>query len=491
MINVAIIGCGYWGTNLIRVFSQLEQARLHTCCDIDESKLKKIKLTYPSVNVISDYQSVFNNPEINAIVIATQVFSHYNLAKLALLANKHVLIEKPMTATSKESQELIELARQQNKILMVDHTFEYEPAIRKIRKIIESGELGDIYYINANWLNLGKLQPDVNVVFDLAPHVFSIINHVTNKEPLSVKANGEVYVNNNSNKLEEMANLTIKYPDKIIANVNVSWLEPYKTRKMVIVGSKKMLVFDLLQPQEQIKIFDNGVDIDKVENKISYRSGGVYSPNITPIEPLKELSTHFLSCIQENKKPLTSGENGLAVVKLLESVAKSLKNNGIEVELNKIDSPNVNIGQNVKIFQPLLTNLYGCAIGENTKIGAFVEIQKNATIGKNCKISSHSFICEGVTIEDDVFIGHGVKFINDKYPRATANGNLQTEKDWVVVPTIIKKGASIGTNSTILCGLTIGENAIVGAGSVVTKDVPANSIVYGNPAKLKLNNNPK
>lgn len=489
MISIAIVGCGYWGSNLIRVFSQLENVRLHSCCDFDEKKLKKIKFTYPFVNTTQNLQDLFSNPEIDAIVISTPVSSHYNLAKLSLLADKHVLVEKPMTSKIRESEEIIQIAEQKNKILMVDHTFEYEPAIRQIKKIIESGELGEIYYINANWLNLGLIQPDVNVVFDLATHIFSIINFITGKEPLSVKANGGSYVGNNH--LEEMANLIIKYPNKIIANINVSWLEPYKTRKMILVGSKKMLVFDLMQPQEQLKIFDKGVDINNMDNKISYRSGDVYSPNIETVEPLKEMAKHFISCIEENKKPLTSGDKGLLVIKLLEAVELSLKNNGNEVELNKFDLKNnmgVRLGDNVKIFQPHLVNLYGCEIGDNTKIGPFVEIQKNANIGKNCKISSHSFICEGVTIEEEVFIGHGVKFINDKSPKATINGNLMTENDWKVVPTLVKKGASIGTNATILCGLTIGENAIVGAGSVVTKDVPPNSVVYGNPAKLKQNN---
>ncbi len=482
MINVAIIGCGYWGSNLIRVFAQSEQAHLHTCCDLEDSKLKKVKTIYPYVNIATDYQHVLANPEIHAVVIATPVLSHYKLAKLALLSDKHVLIEKPMTFDSKEAQELIELAKQKNKIIMIDHTFEYEPAIRKIKEIVKSGELGDIYYIKANWLNLGLLQPDVNVVFDLAPHIFSIINYITDREPIGVRATGESYVHNNH--LEEMANLIVKYPDKIIANINVSWLEPYKARTLIIIGSRKMLVFDLLQPQEQVKIFDKGVDIN-ADNRISYRSGDVYSPNVPPREPLKEMADHFITCIKENKKPLSSGEKGLLVVKLIESACKSLDNNGEEVEINKIGNSNVKLKENVKIPQPNLVNLYGCEIGENTKIGAFVEIQKNAKIGKNCKISSHSFICEGVTIEDDVFIGHGVKFINDKYPKATINGNLQTEKDWRVIPTFIKQGASIGTNSTILCGLTIGENAIIGAGSVVTKDVPPNSIVYGNPARIK------
>lgn len=330
MTNIAIVGCGYWGPNLIRVFSQSEKAHLHTCCDLDESKLKKIKSIYPYVNITKDYNDILNNPEIDAVIIATPVYSHFELAKKALQANKHVLLEKPMTSTSKESEQLIKLSKEKNKVLMVDHTFEFNPAIKKMKEIVESGELGSIYYINANWLNLGLLQPDVNVVFDLATHVFSIINHITGHNPISVRATGEAYIRES---IEETANLMIKYPNKIRANINVSWLEPCKQRTMTIVGSKKMLSFDLLNPQEQIKIYDMGVDINNLENKISYRAGDIHSPKVKIIEPLKEEADHFIDCIQNNKKPLTHGENGLSVVKLLEAVHYSLKNNGVEVKL--------------------------------------------------------------------------------------------------------------------------------------------------------------
>jgi len=306
MVNIAVIGCGYWGPNLARIFSQVDNIELHTCCDQDESKLKKMKSTYPYIKTSKDYQEVLNDPEVNAVALAIPAAHHYDLAKQALLAGKHVLLEKPITQNSQEAEELIKLAKEKNLILMVDHTFEYHPAIRKMKKIIESGELGEVYYITANWLNLGLLQPDVNVSFDLATHIFSIINYLTGLQPVSVKAVGEHYVRD---KIEEMININVEYPNKIMAVVNVSWLEPCKVRRMTIVGSRKMLVFDLLNDAEQIKIYDKGVDINDEDNKVSYRSGDIYIPKIDTVElsrfnePLAIMGEHFANCITEGKNP--------------------------------------------------------------------------------------------------------------------------------------------------------------------------------------------
>ena len=330
MISVAIVGCGYWGPNMARVFSQTGSSRLHTCCDLKEENLEKMKAIYPYVNVTRDFNSVINNPEIHAVVIAVPTRFHYPLAKQALLAGKHVLVEKPMTETSEQGRDLNEVAKAQGKILMVDHTFEYHQGIRKVKEIIDSGELGEIYYIKANWLNLGLLQPDVNVVFDLATHIFSIINYLTGSKPESLKAVGKAYVRD---EIEEVANVVLFYPNKVLAKVNVSWLEPCKQRNMTIVGSKKMLVFDLLNQQEHVKVYDKGVIHDGDENKISYRTGDIYSPHVLNREPLLEEAQHFIECINEGKQALTPGESGMNVVRLLECVNRSLKSNGAEVLL--------------------------------------------------------------------------------------------------------------------------------------------------------------
>jgi predicted dehydrogenase len=329
-MNIALIGCGYWGSKVARVFSQIEGIGLHSCCDLDESRLQSIRNDHPHIITTTDSSNILSNPIIDAVVIAVGVTCHYELGRQALLGNKHVLIEKPFTLKSGEAAALINMAKNRNRILMVDHTFEYSPAIREIRNIIRSGELGKIYYIKADWLNLGLLQPDVNVVFDLAAHVFSTINYVIGCSPTSIRAIGNGYIRD---KFEEMANIVMQYRDGLIAFINVSWLEPCKVRTITIVGSKKMLQFDLLNETGQIRIYDRGVEISAIDDSISYRSGDVYAPAISLNEPLMEMGRHFVECIKENRKPLTGGEEGLAVIKLLELANESISRNGVEIRV--------------------------------------------------------------------------------------------------------------------------------------------------------------
>jgi predicted dehydrogenase len=330
MINVAIVGCGYWGPNMARVFSQNKGTQLYMCCDLVDANLEKMKSIYPHIKITKDFNQLLLDPQVHAVVIVTPTRTHFPLVKQALLAGKHVLVEKPMTETSSQAKELVDIAAQQNRILMVDHTFEYHPAIRKIKQIIDSKELGDIYYIKANWLNLGLLQPDVNVVFDLATHIFSIINYFTGEKPEGLKAVGKAYVRE---EIEEVAHVLVSYPNNVLATINVSWLEPCKQRTITIVGSKKMLMFDLLNKQEHVKVYDKGVINEGTENIISYRTGDIYSPHVLNLEPLKVEAEHFAECIRDNKKPQTCGENGMQVVRLLECVNRSLKHNGAEVLL--------------------------------------------------------------------------------------------------------------------------------------------------------------
>ncbi len=332
-VNLGVIGCGYWGPNLIRNFGRISSVNLCYICDIDENKMKSMKEIYPSVKTVKNYMEVLKDPEINAVVIALPVKWHYQIAKDALLHDKHVLIEKPITSTSKEAEELIRIAKEKNKILMVDHTFEYEEGINKIKEIIESGNLGDIYYIRAEWLNLGLLQPDVNVVWDLATHIISIIGYAFNMKPSSLNANAGAYIRKN---IPEVANINIKFPQGINSYVTISWLEPKKTRRITIIGSKKLLVYDLMNEEERIKMYDMGVDISKEINdleqfKVNYRYGDIYSPNIKVIESLRSVCSHFIDCIVNNEQPRSDGESGFNVVKILEAIDESIKNNGKEV----------------------------------------------------------------------------------------------------------------------------------------------------------------
>lgn len=333
-IKVAVIGCGYWGPNLIRNFSQIGSADLYYICDIDKKKMEPIKKTYPYVKTTTDYKEILKDPEVDAVAIALPVAKHHPIAKEVLLSGKHVLIEKPMAASVKEAKELVKLAREKNKIIMIDHTFEYSESINKIKKIIESKELGDIYYLKADWLNLGLLQPDVNVVWDLIPHIVSIISYVSNMLPLSLSANAGAYIRK---EIPEIAHVHIKFQKGLTAYTTVSWLEPRKTRSITIVGSKKMLVYDLTNEEEPVKIYDKGVDLTDVKDtrqfRLNYRYGDVYSPNIKNVEPLKTMCSHFADCIINNKTPRSDGLSGLNIVKILEAVDLSLKEKGKEIVL--------------------------------------------------------------------------------------------------------------------------------------------------------------
>ena len=395
------------------------------------------------------------------------------------------LLRSRSPATSAQAEELINLAAQKNLTIMVDHTFLFTGAVKKIAQLIDEGALGSLYYYDSTRVNLGLFQHDVNVLWDLAPHDLSIMDYLIKAAPEAIVATGQGHLNGH----EDVAYMTLYFPDNVIAHINVNWLSPVKVRTTLIGGEKRMLVWNDLEADEKLKVYDKGVKVTSREGVydllVSYRSGDMWAPQLEQVEALRQELSYFVECVTAGKEPFNDGHAGLRVVQMLEAASESLKERSVGLFMNQYNAiaEDVKLGQNVRLSK--FINLYGCEVGDETKIGAFVEIQKNARVGKRCKISSHSFICEGVVIEDNVFIGHGVTFINDSYPRATtADGGLQTEADWKVERTIVRKGASIGSGATILPNTCIGENAIVGAGSVVTKDVLANSVVAGNPAKF-------
>lgn len=329
MINVGVIGCGYWGPNLIRNFNQISRANLCAICDFSQQRLEKMKELYPGVKTTQDYMEIANNTEIDAIAIATPVFTHFNIAKDCLLRDKHVLVEKPMTSKSKQAEELIEIAQKREKVLMVDHTFIYTGAVRKIKEIISCGELGELYYFDSVRVNLGLFQQDINVLWDLAPHDISIMDYLLGGEPIAVSAIGASHA---GSKFEDIAYLTVEYPNNLIAHIHVSWLAPVKVRMTFIGGSKKMIVYDDMEPSEKVKIYDKGVDItcDTSEERykilVDYRIGDMYAPKLEQLEALRIECNHFIDCIQNNQTPLTDGIAGLRLVRILEAAQRSLEN---------------------------------------------------------------------------------------------------------------------------------------------------------------------
>jgi len=337
-MKVAVIGCGYWGPNLIRNFVQSNKVEELICCDLDRKRLDHMKNLYPTVQVLSDYKGLLDKPDLDAVAIATPVNTHYPIAKEFLTQGKHVFVEKPLTHSYEAGLELVKIAEEKKKILMVGHTFEYTAAVNKVKSIVENGELGRILYISSTRVNLGLFQPDINVVWDLAPHDISIILYILGETPVSVSSQGKAHFNPN---IEDVATTTLNFRNGVIAFIHSSWLDPNKIRRTTIVGSKKMLVYDDIDAQEKIKIYDKGVEVPAYYDtygdfQYSYRYGDIYSPRIEDFEPLKKECNHFLECIRTGKPPLSDGYSGLRVVAVLEASSRSLRLSGKSVPLQGI-----------------------------------------------------------------------------------------------------------------------------------------------------------
>jgi len=333
-ISIGIVGLGYWGPNLVRNFSEVDTCKVAIACDLDEEKIKRTQQRYPFIEVTTEYNDLVISPDIDAIAIATPVFTHYELVKKALESGKHVLVEKPMCATVREATSLVNIAKDSKKILMVDHTFLYSASVRKMKEIVISGEMGDLYYFDSVRINLGLFQPDVNVVWDLAPHDFSIANYIIGEEPISVSVLGKDVNNNN---VACMAYITMKFKSDIIAHIHLSWLSPVKVRRIIVGGSKKMIIYDDVEPTEKVKVYDTGVQFDYTkENPLqpTYRLGDINIPRLEQKEALWVEATHFVDCILNGTKPLSGAEAGLAVVRLLEASDTSLREGGREVLLH-------------------------------------------------------------------------------------------------------------------------------------------------------------
>ena len=332
-ISIGIVGCGYWGPLLVRNFVNLPNCKVTAVCDANEARLKHVKGLYPSVSCVTDFNRLLTDFDIDAIVIVTPVKFHYPLAKASLLAGKHTFIEKPMASSSAECEELINLAQARNLTLLVDHTFLYSAAVRKIVDIVEAGDIGDIRYINSRRLNLGLFQKDINVAWDLAPHDIAIILHILGEFPMSVNCQGNAHVTPN---IEDVTNMSLMFRHKRFATIQSSWLEPRKIREMTIVGSRRMIVYDDLQTHEKIKVYDVRVERPPhydtfAEFQYSYHYGDSYIPHLHQEEPLKAVCQHFVECIETGATPLTSGRSGYEMVKILEAASASLKANGAPI----------------------------------------------------------------------------------------------------------------------------------------------------------------
>lgn len=339
--TIGVIGCGYWGPNLLRNFAENEGAQLRWMCDVDGRRLASLGRRYPATQATGDYKKLLADAQLDAVVIATPVATHFQFAKDALLAGKHVLIEKPFTASVGEAEELIELASRQKLTVMVDHTFIYTGAVRKMKETVESGELGDLLYFDSVRINLGLFQRDINVVWDLAPHDLSIMDYIIGREPLAVTATGSCHIERG---IENIAYVMLRFPDEFIAHFHFNWLAPVKIRRTLLAGSRKMIVYDDIEPTEKIRIYDKGVttslsqdasDDREAEYRtlVSYRTGDVWVPKLDSTEALTHVCEEFLSAIREARRPLTDAHAGLRVVRILEAAQQSIEQGGRQIKL--------------------------------------------------------------------------------------------------------------------------------------------------------------
>lgn len=335
MVTIGVIGCGHWGPNLIRNFHHINGVNVMFACDLDESRLQHIQKLYPEVGLSRDYREVINSRDLDAVCIATPAATHYQIAKDALTKGKHVFMEKPITLDSKDAAELIGIAKNQGKILMVGHTYEYNPSVLKLNDLVRSEELGNILYVGMTRVNLGIFREDVNVIWDLCPHDISILRTLFDAQPVSVEATGGAH---RTKGIEDVAFVTLHYPGDMLVQIHVSWLEPRKVRRVVVVGDKKMAVFDDLDDRNPIQIYDTPMVKQPYYDtfgdfKSLYNWGDVYAPKIDMTEPLRAECSHFVDSIKDKKAPRSDGNSGLQVIRILEATQESLKNDGRTVTI--------------------------------------------------------------------------------------------------------------------------------------------------------------
>ena len=494
MINVAIVGSGYWGKNLVRNFSEL--GVLHTICDKDIATLRSFQEKYPDKQFQTSFETVLQSPAIDAVVIATPAETHFELARRALSADKHTFVEKPLALVDTEAEELHRIALNRNLKLMVGHILIYHSAVIKLKEIIDSGELGKINYIYSNRLNLGKFRIEENILWSFAPHDISVILHLLEEMPIQVMAQGGNYLNRD---IADVTMSVLSFKSGVKGHIFVSWLHPDKEQKLVVVGDKKMAVFDDTLSEGKLQIHDKGVEW--VNRHPVARKNEAQIVPIESSEPLKAECFHFLECIESDRTPKTDGTNGIQVLKILNACQESLEHQGAIVSLNGNNSTIpiakqsraefenffahetavidtlCQIGKGTKVWH-FSHIMPGAEIGERCNIGQNVVISSGAKIGHNVKIQNNVSVYKGVTLEDDVFCGPSMVFTNVINPRSHIPRKHEFKE------TLVKRGATIGANSTIVCGHTIGRYAFIGAGAVVTKDVPDYALMLGNPAEV-------
>ena len=500
-IKVGCVGAGAWGMNLIRNFSAL--GALHAICESDPATLKQAAESYPQAVPMQSFSDLLADPAIKAVVIATPAARHGVMAREALEAGKDVFVEKPLALTLSEGRQVVERAERASRILMVGHLLQYHPAVQALHELILTGALGKIQYLYSTRLNIGKVRREENILWSFAPHDISILLMLQGQMPVAVQASGGTYLQQG---LPDVTLTALAFPNAVKAHVFVSWLHPFKEQKLVVVGDRKMAVVDALA-KEKLVLYPH--QVDWIHHVPVARKAEAEVVVVSPEEPLAIECRHFLECVARRAKPQTDGHEGLRVLEVLHAAQVSLDREGAAVRLDEagaalsrveggmggatmrpnswpgvrihptamVDDPcEIQAGTKVWHFAHVLT---GSKIGADCTIGQNVVIGPNVTIGNRVKIQNNVCVYEGVTLEDFVFCGPSMVFTNVINPRSAIPRRTEIQ------PTLIRHGATLGANCTILCGITVGRHAFVGAGAVVTADVPDHALVLGNPARRK------
>ncbi|HUT09880.1 MAG TPA: Gfo/Idh/MocA family oxidoreductase [Thermoguttaceae bacterium] len=491
--NVAVVGCGYWGKNLVRVFSEL--GVLHTLCDTDTSRRDKLAYSGDPPAFTDRLEDVLGNPAVDAVAVATPAVTHYEVVKKCLEAGKDVFVEKPLALTASDGQQLVELAEQRSRILMVGHILLYHPAVVQLRKLIDEGALGRVLYCYSNRLNMGMIRTEENILWSFAPHDISVMLHLLGEEPVSAEAEGQSYL---TPGVVDVTLSRLKFKSGVTGHIFVSWLHPSKEQRLVVVGSEKMAVFDD-RAEKKLLLFPHRVDwAGRSPTAVKAEAIAVDLPRA---EPLKEECRHFIDCVTSRRTPLSDGHEGLRVLRVLDACQESLERNGqpgsaallpaaadasekhtvpesqayFSHETACVDQP-CSVGRGTKIWH-FSHVMKGAEIGEKCSIGQNVLIAPTAVVGNNVKIQNNVSVYDGVILEDDVFCGPSMVFTNVMNPRS----EIVRKSEYKT--TLVKKGVTLGANCTVICGHTIGQFAFIGAGAVITRDVPPFALMAGVPAR--------
>lgn len=481
MTQIAVIGFGYWGKNLIRNFYEL--GVLATVCDSDPSRQSQVEEQYPGVAFCTDVEKVLCDESIDAVAIATPAVTHFEVASRAMKAGKDVFVEKPLSLTVAEGTELVDIGATTGRVLMVGHILHYHPAIRKLKEIIQKGELGRVEYLYSNRLNIGKFRTEENILWSFAPHDISVMLGLLGEFPDQIVCQGGDYLSTN---VADVTMSQFSFPSGTQAHIFVSWLHPFKEQRLVIVGSEKMAVFDDTA-EDKLKLYAHRVQwINRIPTPLKAEAEVV---DLDTGEPLKMECQHFIDCVVKREQPITDGREGLRVLKVLNGCQEALE--------SKPEAPATQVEEAAPKYYSHETAVIdsGSRIGGGSKVWHYSHVMKNAKIGDGCvigqnccispdvslgnnvKVQNNVSVYSGTRIEDDVFLGPSCVLTNVSNPRSQVNRQSLYET------TIIRQGATVGANATIVCGVEIGRYAFVAAGTVVTKNVPEYALVMGNPGK--------